>query len=90
MESDSIDKYNEPYPGKKFRNMLIYGVDMTSSIQASNKTENFYCIRKGDPQGLENGKTIYAEHDYVKTNGSEMKKVHVLTLCYNGSNSYII
>ena len=41
-------------------------------------------------QGLQNGKTIYTEHDYVKTNGSETKKNHVLTVCYNGSNSYII
>ena len=86
---DGVDDYNEPYPGKAYRNMLIYGADMTSSIHSS-KTENFYCIGKSFRQGLQNGKTIYAEHDYVKTNGSEMKKIHVLTVCYNGNNSYII
>ena len=87
---DGVDEYNEPYPGKTYRNILIYGADMTSSIHATNKTENFYCIGKSFTQGLQNGKTIYAEHDYVKTNGSEMGKVHLLTVCYNGSNSYII
>ena len=85
-----LDEYNEPYPGKAYRNMLIYGVDMANSIHASNKTENFYCIGKSFTQALQNGKTIYAEHDYVKTSGSEMKKNNVLTVCYNGSNSYII
>ena len=28
---DSTGEYNEPYPGKAYRNMLIYGTDMTSS-----------------------------------------------------------
>ena len=70
--------------------MLVYGADMTSSIYASNKTENFYCIGKAKTQGLKGGKTIYAEHDYIKTNGSEMKRLHVLSVCYNGDNSYIV
>ena len=89
---DALDKYNGPDPGKTCRNMLIYGVDMTNSIHTSNKTDNFYCIGKAQTQGLQNGKTVhdYAAHDYVKTNGSEMKKIHVLSVCYNGDNSYII
>ena len=82
---DGLDEYNKTY-----RNMLIYGADMSGSARNSNKTENFYCIGKSITQGLHNGKSIYAEHDYVKTNGSEMKKVHVLTVCYNGSNFDII
>ena len=83
---DAVDEYNETYPGKTYRNMLMYGADMTGSIHASNKTDNFYCTGKAETQGLQNGKTIYAEYDYVKTNGSEMKRIHVLTVCYNGSN----
>ena len=67
--------------------MLIYGADMTRSTNNSNKTENFYCIGKGDTKGLQGGKTIHPEHDYVGTNRSEMKKISV---CYNGNNSYII
>ena len=43
---DGVDEYNELYPGKTYRNMLIYGADKSSSIHASNKTENFYCIGK--------------------------------------------
>ena len=87
---DGVDECNEPYPDKTHRNMLVYGADMSSSIHASNKTENFYCIGKSFAQGLQIGKTLYAEHDYVKTNGSEMKRLHVLTVFYNGSNSYIL
>ena len=87
---DGVDEYNECYPGKAYRNVLIYGADMTGSTHSSNRTDNFYCIGKAETQGLQNGKTIYAEHDYIKTNGSEMKRIHVLTVCYNGSNSYII
>ena len=78
---DAVDEYNELYTGKTYRNMLIYGADMTGLIPASNKTDNFYCIGKAETQGLPNGKTIYAEHDYVKTKGSEMKRIHVLTVC---------
>ena len=85
---DALDKYNERYPGKAYRNMLIDGVDMTGSTHNSNKPDNFYCIGIEETQGFQNGKTIYAEHDHVKINGSEMKKIHVLTVCYNGSNSY--
>ena len=70
----STGEYNKPYPGKTYRNMLINGGDMTNSIYATDKTDNFYCIGKADTQRLQNGKTIYAEHDYVKANGSEMKK----------------
>ena len=83
---DSNGEYNEPFPGKGYRNMLIYGADMTSSTYKS----NFYYIGKADTQGLQNGKTKYAEHDYVKNNGSEMKQIYVLSICYNGDNSYII
>ena len=36
--SDAVDEYNETYPGKACRNMLIYGADMTSSIHVNNKT----------------------------------------------------
>ena len=88
--SGGVDEYSEPYAGKTYRNMLIYGADMTNSRHASNKTENCYCIDKSFTQGLQNTKTIYADHDYIKTNRSEMRKFHVLTVCYNGSNSYII
>ena len=70
--------------------MLIYGADTTGSAHNTNRTDHFYCIGKVETQRLQNGKTIYAEHDYIKTNGSEIKRIHVLTVCYNGSNSYII
>ena len=36
--SDAVDEYNETYPGKTYRNMLIYGADTTSSVHANSKT----------------------------------------------------
>ena len=48
----SNGEYNEPYPGKAERNMLIYSADMTSSTYNINKTENFYCIGKADSQRI--------------------------------------
>ena len=48
----STGEYNEPYPGKAYRNTLIYGADMTSSTYNSNKTESFYFIGKADTLGL--------------------------------------
>ena len=35
---DSTGEYNEPYLGKAYRNMLIYGAGMTNSLHNSNKT----------------------------------------------------
>ena len=48
----STGEYNEPYPGKSYRNTLIYGAVMTSSTYNSNKTESFYFIGKADTLGL--------------------------------------
>ena len=53
---DAVDECNERYPGKAYRNMLIYGVDITGSTHNSNKTDNFYCIGKAETQGLQNGR----------------------------------
>ena len=47
---DGVDEYNEPYPGKAYRNMLIYGADMTGSTHSSNRTDNFYYIGKAETQ----------------------------------------
>ena len=44
---------------------------------------------KSFTQGLQYGATIYAEHDYVKVNGSQVNKKFILSVHYNGDNSYL-
>ena len=38
---DAMDEYNEPYPGKAYRSMLIYGADMTGSAHNTNRTDTY-------------------------------------------------
>ena len=40
-------------------------------------------------QGLEYGATIHAEHNCVKVNGSQVNKKFILSVHYNGDNSYL-
>ena len=44
---------------------------------------------KSFTQGLQYGATIYAEHDYVKVNGSKVNEKFVLSVHYNSDNSYL-
>ena len=47
---------------------------MKNSTFATNKKYNIYILGKSFTQGLQSGATIYAEHDYVKVNGSQANK----------------
>ena len=38
---------------------------------------------------MQYGATIYAEHDYAKLNGSPVNKKFILSVHYNGANSYL-
>ena len=53
------------------------------------KKYHIYILGKSFTQGLRYGATIYAEHDYVKVNGSQVNKKIILTVHYNGDNSYL-
>ena len=69
------------------RNVIIFGVDISSSIHATNRANNIYVMGKEFIQGI-NDTTIYAEklfHD----NFTELGKKFVLSLHYNGDNSYL-
>ena len=63
---------------------------MKNSTYASNKKHHIYIIGKSFTQGLQYGATIYAEHDYVKVNGSQVNKKFILSVHYNGDNSYLL
>ena len=53
------------------------------------KKHHIYIIGKSFTQGLQYGTTIYAEHDYVKINGSQVNEKFILSVHYNGDNSYL-
>ena len=68
-------------------NVLIFGVDMSGSVHASNKTQYFLVLRRGLIQLIENT-TIHAEETY-SPNFSAENKIFVLSLHYNGDNSFL-
>ena len=69
------------------RNCIIFGADMSSSVDAKNATKNILVRDKDFVQGLDNT-TIYAEKMY-SVNFTENNKRFCLSLHYNGANSYL-
>ena len=69
------------------KNVIIFGVDMSSSVHATNRANNIYVIGKGFIQGI-NDTTIYAEKLF-HNNFTESGVKFVLSLHYNGDNSYL-
>ena len=69
------------------KNVLIFCVHKSSLVHANNKANNVYIM--GDPfvQGI-NDTTLYAEKVYSQKFTAVNKKV-VLSLHYNGDNSYL-
>ena len=71
------------------RNLILHGTDMKTSSYATNKKHHIYILGKSFTQGLQYGATIYAEYDYDKVNGSQVNVKFVLSVHYNGDNSYL-
>ena len=69
------------------RNALIFGADMSFSVHATNKADHIYLMGKGLTQGI-NGTTIYAEKNFYR-NFTDFGKKFVLSLHFNGDNSYL-
>ena len=69
------------------RNMLIFGVDESSLVHANNKANNIYVMGDLFVQGI-NDTTLYAEKVYSQ-NFSQASKKFVLSLHYNGDDSYL-
>ena len=75
------------FPGGGFgRNILIFGVDMSSSAHIENKKKDILVPGKGPTQGLEH--TLTAEKMY-SINFTLTKNKFCLSLHYNGANSYL-
>ena len=69
-------------------NVVIFGADMSSSVNANNKTKSILTLGKGFTQGLEDT-TFYAEKMY-SMNLTATRKKFCLSLHYNGDNSYLL
>ena len=70
------------------RNLILYGASVKNSSFLSN-TKHIYILGKSFTPGLQYGETIHPEHDYVKVNGSQINKKLILSVHYNGDNSFI-
>ena len=69
------------------RNVLIFGAGMSFSVHATNRANNIYVKGEAFVQGI-NDTTIYAEKKFYK-NFTDLGKKFVLSLHYNGDNSYL-
>ena len=69
------------------RNVLIFGVDMSFSVPATNRANHIYIMGTEFVQGI-NGTTIYAEKNFYR-NFTDPGKKFVLSFHYNGNNSYL-
>ena len=69
------------------RNVIIFGADMSFSVHATNRANHIYLMGDGLTQGI-NDTTIYVEKNYYRTFTDPGKKF-VLSLHYNGDNSYL-
>ena len=69
------------------KNVIIFGVGMSFSTHATNKANNTYVLGDWLVQGI-NDTTIYAEKVF-SFNFTEVEKKFVLSLHYDGDNSYL-
>ena len=69
------------------RNVIIFGADMSFSAHATNRVNNIYVMGDGLIQGI-NDTTIYVEKNYYR-NFMDPGKKYVLSLYYNGNESYL-
>ena len=72
--------------GRSGQNLLIFGVDMSSSSHIDNMKKCILVLGKGPTQELEH--TLTAEKMY-SVNVTEKNKKFCLSLHYNGTNSYV-
>ena len=73
--------------GRYGRNVVIFGVDMSSSVHVGNKGKDILILGKGSTQGL-GEHSLTAEKMYsVNFTGDGNK--YCLSLHYNGANSYL-
>ena len=83
---DSAGQFTHPQGGMA-RNIIIFGVDSSNSVHATNKTQNILILGHALTQKV-NNTTIYAEKMY-SLNFSAENKIFCLSSHYNDDNSYL-
>ena len=73
--------------GSMGKNVVIFGVDMSSSVYIDNKNKDTLILGEGPTQGLDD--TLTAEAKYP-INFTQSEQKFVLHLHYNWSNSFFI
>ena len=69
------------------RNVLMFGADMSFSVQATNRANHIYLMGTGLTQGI-NDTMIYAEKKFYR-NFTDPGKKFMLSVHYNGDDSYL-
>ena len=76
------------FTGRSYgKNVIIFGADMSSSVHVDNKGKDILILGEGPTQGLDDT-TLTAEAKYP-INFTQSGKRFVLSLHYNGSNSFL-
>ena len=86
MGVDSQRFYNHPSGGIG-RNVIIFGVDMSSSNNIANKKQNILILGKDTIQGL--SEHLLSAEKMYSINFSKTNTKFCLSLHYNGANSYL-
>ena len=73
--------------GSYGKNVIIFGVDVNSSVDVDNKGKDILILGEGPTQGLDDT-TLKAEAKYP-INFTQSGRRFVLSLHYNGSNSFL-
>ena len=83
---DSRKEYSLP-DGSASKNVIIFGVDMSSSVYINNKEKDFLILGKGPTQGLDG--TTFTADALCPINFTQSGKGFVLSLHYNGSSNFL-
>ena len=75
------------HDGTMGKNLIIFGADMSSSVHLDNKGKYISIHGKGPTQGLDD--TTLTEEVKYHINYTQSEKRFVLSLPYNGSNSFL-
>ena len=73
--------------GSVGKNVIIFGVDMSSSVNIDNKNKDILILSEVPTQGLDD--TTLATEGKYPINFTQSEKIFVLSLHYNGSNSFL-
>ena len=86
MESDLIEVIYSV--GNGFgRNVIIFGVDVSSSVHVDNKGKDILILGKGPTKGL--GEHLLTAEKMYSVNFNNYREKYCLSLHYNGANSYL-